>query len=379
MTRDSLALVEVLADVPDFRQSRGRRHPLAAILSLAVAAMLCGYKSYSAMAEWGRNYGQDFAKALGFTHRKTPCAATLHNIFRSLDRQLFESRLGRWAEAVMADSHTEVDELEVIDFDGKTLRGTRKQGAPAAHLLSAVGQRLGLTVAQQSVDEKTNEITVMTEMLKTLLIENRVITMDALLTQRAIASQIVNQGGDYLMVVKENQAELLKWISALFEQTIWLREGVETAEAKDAAHGRIETRKLSASSALNDHGLWPGLERVLKIERSVMEKKSGRKRQEVVYGVTSLTRERASAEKLLKMSRQHWHIENKSHWVRDVTFDEDRSQVRCGSIPQIMAAFRNTAIGLMRRAGETNIAAACRRFAARPWTALALIGIKPEN
>jgi predicted transposase YbfD/YdcC len=154
---------------------------------------------------------------------------------------------------------------------------------------------------------------------------------------------------------------------------------VQTAETKEAAHGRIETRTLSASSALNDHGLWPGLEQVLKIERTVVEKKSGKRRQEVVFGVTSLRRERASAEQLLEMARQHWHIENKSHWVRDVTFDEDRSQVRCGSIPQIMAAFRNTAIGLMRRAGETNIAAACRRFAAQPWAALSLIGIKPEN
>jgi predicted transposase YbfD/YdcC len=341
--------------------------------------MLCGYKSYSAMAEWGRNYGQDFAKALGFTHRKTPCAATLHYIFRSLDTQLFESRLGNWAEAMMTDSPGEPDQLEVIDFDGKTLRGTRKQGAPAAHLLSALGQRLELSVAQQSVDDKTNEITAMTEMLKGLLIENRVITMDALLTQRAIAEQIVNKGGDYLMVVKDNQAELLKWISALFDQTIWLREAVCSAETKDAAHGRIEMRKLSTSSALNDHDLWPGLEQVLKIERSVIEKKSGKQRHEVVYAVTSLKRERASAEQLLEIARQHWHIENRLHWVRDVTFDEDRSQVRCGSIPQIMAAFRNTAIGLMRRAGETNIAAACRRFAAQPWAALSLIGIKPKN
>jgi predicted transposase YbfD/YdcC len=379
MTRQRLALVDVLAQIPDSRQSRGKRHPLHSILSLAIAAMLCGYKSYSAMAEWGRNYGQEFSKALGFTHSKTPCAATLHNIFRSLDKQMFESRLGDWVEAVMADSPGEDESLEVINFDGKTLRGSRKQGAPAAHLLSAVGQRLGLSVAQQAVDDKTNEITVMIEMLKDLLIENRVITMDALLTQRAIAKEIVNRGGDYLMVVKDNQAELRKWVSALFEQPIWLREAVQTAETKDAAHGRIEARKLSASSALNDHDLWPGLEQVLKIERTVIEKKSGRQRQEVVFGVTSLRRERASAERLIEIARQHWHIENKSHWVRDVTFDEDRSQVRCGSIPQIMAAIRNTAIGLMRGAGETNIAAACRRFAAQPWLALALIGIKPEN
>jgi predicted transposase YbfD/YdcC len=210
-------------------------------------------------------------------------------------------------------------------------------------------------------------------------IENRVITMDALLTQRAMADQILSRGGDYLMVVKDNRAELRKWISALFEQPIWLRETVCSARTKDAGHGRIETRELSTSSSLSDHDLWPGLQQVRRIGRRVIEKKSGKQRQEVVYGVTSLKRERASAGQLLEIARQHWHIENKSHWVRDVTMDEDRSQVRCGSIAQIMAAIRNTVIGLIRGAGGTNIAAACRRFAAQPWSALALIGIKPEN
>ena len=104
--------------------------------------------------------------------------------------------------------------------------------------------------------------------------------------------------------------------------------------------------------------------------------KSGKSSQEVVYGCTSLTKQRASAAMLLKLVRGHWTIENKSHWVRDVTFDEDRSQVREGNIPQVMAALRNTVIGLMRKAGESNIAAACRRFAAQPRAALALIGIK---
>jgi predicted transposase YbfD/YdcC len=118
---------------------------------------------------------------------------------------------------------------------------------------------------------------------------------------------------------------------------------------------------------------------VFQRERQVIRKKTGEVRAEVVAGVTSLTPERADAARLLALVRDHWHIENKSHWVRDVTFDEDRSQVRCGHIPQVMAALRNTAIGLLRWAGETNIAAACRRFAAQPVLALELIGIQLEN
>ena len=125
--------------------------------------------------------------------------------------------------------------------------------------------------------------------------------------------------------------------------------------------------------------MWPGLAQVFQLERQVIRKKTGEERDEVVYGLSRLGAERATSSQLLALVRGQWQIENRSPWVRDVTFDEDRSQVRCGSIPQVMAALRNTAIGLLRTAGYTNIAAACRRFAAQPALALALIGITLEN
>jgi predicted transposase YbfD/YdcC len=118
---------------------------------------------------------------------------------------------------------------------------------------------------------------------------------------------------------------------------------------------------------------------VFEVGRHVITQKTEKERVEVVYGVTSLRPERATPHRLLELVRGHWGIENKSHWVRDVTFDEDRSQVRCGNIPHMMAALRNTAIGLLRWAGHTNMAAACRRLAAQPGQALALIGIEFEN
>lgn len=377
MSRHCLALIDVFSSIPDFRQSRGKRHPLPAILALASAAMLCGYRSYSAIAEWGRNYGQSLAHALGFTHGKTPCAATVHTIFSLIDKQILESKLGEWAEAIIGDKSN--DELEAQSIDGKTLRGSQKQGAPAAHLLSAVSHRLGLTLGQKAVPDETNEIGVVCDLVSQLILEGRVITVDALLTQRKLAEAILAQRGHYLMIVKDNQEELLKWIRSMFEQPIFLSERLEVAETLDKGHGRTESRKLRASSALSDHNLWPGLQQVFEIERTVTKNKSGKQSQEVVYGCTSLTRQRAGAEALLQIARQHWHIENKSHWVRDVTYDEDRSQVRSGNIPQVMAAIRNAVIGLMRVAGETNIAAGCRRYAAQPWSALTLIGIYPDN
>ena len=153
------------------------------------------------------------------------------------------------------------------------------------------------------------------------------------------------------------------------------------AETVDAGHGRIAPRRLPTREVRVGSRHWPGRAQVVQLARHVIVKKTGEVREERVAGVTSLAPERADAARLLALVRGHWHIENKSHWVRDVTFDEDRSQVRCGSIPQAMAALRTTVIGRMRWAGATHIAAACRRFAAQPWAALALLGIVlvPEN
>ena len=148
---------------------------------------------------------------------------------------------------------------------------------------------------------------------------------------------------------------------------------------EESGHGRIEQRNITTSEALVGYSDWPGLAQVFEVGRHVITPKTGKERAEVVYGVTSLRPERATPERLLELVRGHWSIENKSHWVRDVTFDEDRSQVRCGNIPHVMAALRNTTIGLLRWAGHTNIAAACRRLAAQPVQALALIGIAVEN
>jgi predicted transposase YbfD/YdcC len=340
--------------------------------------MLCGYRSYSAIAEWGRNYGTGIAQALGFTHT-TPCAATLHTIFRHVDRDDLEERLGTWAESVVVSTPAASSAgAGAVALDGKTLRGSQKQGAPGVHLLSALSHHVGLTLTQQAVDAKTNEITQVETVLRRIVLKDRVVTMDALLTQRHVAQTIVDEGGDYVMIVKENQPQLRADIALVFTLPP-AGDRQETARTVDIGHGRIEQRNITTSEALVGYSTWPGLAQVFEVGRHVIIQKTGQERTEVVYGVTSLTPERATPGRVLDLVRGHWHIENKSHWVRDVTFDEDRSQVRCDSIPQVMAALRNTAIGLLRWAGHTNIAAACRRLAAQPAQALALIGIEFEN
>jgi predicted transposase YbfD/YdcC len=371
-------LIEVLAEMPDFRNTRGKRHPLAAILALTCSARLCGSRSDTAIAEWGRNYGARLMGALGFT-RQPPCAATLPTVLRRVDREEVEAKLGAWAEGLLSGTPPLPATTEGIALDGKTLRGSQQQGAPGAHLLSALAPRLGVTLAQQAVADKTNEIPVGLDLLRQLVLEGRVVTMDALLTQRPIAQQGVAAGGEYVMVVKANQPHLREDIATVFALPPIAGELRTGAETGDCSHGRIEQRRLQTSDVLVGYSDWPGLAQVLQLERPGISKKTGTVREEVVVGVTSLALERADAGHLLALVRDHGHIENRSHWVRDVTFDEDRSQVRCGNIPQVMAACRNTVIGLLRWAGYTNIAAACRRCAAQPALALDLIGITLEN
>lgn len=368
-------LIGVLGEIPDCRKARGKRYPLTAILALICVATLCGYRSYGAIAGWGKDYGADLVGALGFPTPKTPCAATLHALLRRLDREQVEAKLAAWAEELLRALPPSADGLEAVSCDGKTLRGSLGQGALDVHLLSALSQRLGITLAQRAVADKTNEIPVMLTLLRMLVVEGRVFTMDALLTQRKIAQAIVDGQGDYVMVAKDNQPQLQADIALVFAEPALHRETFQTAETTDRGHGRVERRRLVSSTALVGYLAWPGHAQVFALTRTRTLVRTGETSTETVHGVTSLSRERADAPTLLRLTRQHWAIENRSHHVRDTTFAEDHSQVRAGNVPHLLAAFRNLAIGLIRASGQTNVAAACRTYAAQPRQALARIGI----
>ncbi len=213
------------------------------------------------------------------------------------------------------------------------------------------------------------------KVLEALPLKGRLVTADALYCQRELCAQIREAGGDYLLIVKANQRRLYEDIKLLFDEP---PEGevFQEAEQRDRHGDRHEVRRLRASTALRGYLDWPGVQQVCKVER-VAERK-GKISGEVRYAITSLGDE-VGPEQLLKHVRGHWGIENRLHYVRDVTFGEDASQVRKGSAPEVMAALRNVVIGLLRQANWTNIAAGLRHNGWQTGAALQLLGISPPR
>ena len=380
----------MLAEVPDPRNKKGCRHPLAAMLALTVVGLLGGQLSYTAIAKWARLH-PDLRQALGFTAKQTPAASTFHYLFRRLDITAVEKVLTQWTTQTLASLPISTSDLKGLAIDGKTLGNSHTEDARRTHLLAAFLHELGIPIAECAVSEKTNEIPVSIELLKAFDVTGLVITTDALLTQRKFCQEILDrQVSDYCLAVKANQRQLYEDIRDLFEPLDETdspkvnQRRFENLHAEAGAHlqtytdtedtkGRIATRTLTASTLLTEHTNWPGLQQVYQYTTHQKCKKTGQVKCHVQYGITSLTPARASAADLLKLRREHWTIENKLHWVRDAVFQEDASSVRTGVIPQVMAAMRNAAISVLRFTGHTKITDALQCFAAEPKLAVNII------
>lgn len=370
------SLAQALSLLPDFRQPKGKRYDLLPILLLCCIAMMCGCTSQSAIADWGRNYSRHWLWRLGFKRSSAPSQSTLHRIFKGIDSLSLEAILSDWCQQLFrVIGFNQPSGLEGVSFDGKRLCGSSKQKAAQPHLLAGLSHKLGLVLGQVAVLEKSNEIRAANELIEMLALEGLVITGDAMFTQRETARKIIKKGGHYLISVKANQPSLLADIKQAFTDQWWMSDTLTQYREVDSYAGRIEERELKSSTAMQGYSDWPGLRRVLKMERRITIKRTGVEREEEAYAITSLDKGRASEEQLLRLWREHWHIENKLHYVRDVTFKEDKSQVRGGDIPEVMATLRNAAITLMRVEGATNIAAACRRYAAQPGLAMTALGL----
>jgi predicted transposase YbfD/YdcC len=255
------------------------------------------------------------------------------------------------------------------------VRGANTHGAQL-HLVSLVEQESGTVLEQQAVPAKTNEIRAAPVLLRGRDLHGLVITGDALLTQRALAQQILDQGGHYLMVVKRNQAELYEDIQTLFAEPDWGPDNDRLSyTSHDHAHGRYETRTLTSSEQLRDYLQWPGAQQVAQRICTRRRHLADPAKPTITYAVTSLSRQQATPEQLEHLWRGHWGIENRNHYVRDETLGEDRCQVCAGQAPRALAALRSGILALIRTRPWRCIPQALRHYNANPRDALLVIGL----
>jgi predicted transposase YbfD/YdcC len=374
-------LQDVLGGMADPRKRRGVRHGLVVVLTVAVCAVAAGARSFVAVAEWVADLPVEVATMLG-THRRCPSESTIRRVLAKVDADRFDALIGAFIQR-MCTKVAPAGRRRVLAVDGKTVRGSRhvdRAGVEVAgrHLLAVIDQHTRVVLGQTAVDGKTSEINRFTPLIDTLTgidLAGVVITADALHTQREHVADLHARGTHWVLTVKGNQPKLRRQLAGLpWKQVQQAHRSTETG------HGRREIRVLKVVTIAA--GIeFPHARQAIQITRktrpvSARAGKKGRWHTETVYAITDLAPHEARPDELAAWIRGHWQIENGLHWVRDVTYAEDLSQVRTGNAPQVMASLRNLAISLHRLAGATNIAKALRhhaRNAIRPLQLLKII------
>jgi predicted transposase YbfD/YdcC len=354
----------------DTRKRRGVRYPLAVLLTIAVMAKLAGYSGARALADWATLRAEVLAEVFDLPRPRMPHLTTWTRVLgHALVLEAFEQVVAQLSAPARAAEAPTRGSLQIC-LDGKTLRGTIPIGqSRGVHLLAAYQAEQGVVLAQLAVDTKANEIVVAPQVLEQLDLTGVVVTGDAMFAHRRLSSQIVEAGGDYFWWVKENQPTLRADLELLFTDEYvcagWSAPAVDftTSATIEKGHGRLDQRVLTASSMLADYQDWPYLAQAVKVARTRTTKQ--KETHEVAYGITSLPELAADAARLLAVGRGHWRIENGLHYRRDVTLQEDASQVRRAQAPQVLAALNNLVCGLCGRAGISNLAALQRICARR--------------
>lgn len=362
-------LPAAMAAVRDPRARRGVRHQLSVVVTAAVCAVVAGYRSYAAIAEWVADVPDATVQALGITADRRPSEAMIRRLLQALDPDLLTTVIGVWlASRTLADIPAG---RRVIAVDGKTLRGSRTPHTAADHVMTACDQATGVVLASTDVNGKTNEITRFGPLLDQISdLRGTVVTADAMHCQRDHVTYLAERGAHWILTVKGNQPYLHQQLAGLPWKAV-----PDATRDDDRGHGRRELRTLkilTVSTGID----FPHAAQALQIRRRRRRLDEPKRfTTETVYAITNLHVHEAKPHQLAAWIRGHWSIENKIHWVRDVTYDEDRSQIRTGTGQQVMAALRNAAIGALRLAGVTKIAAANRHHARDSTRPLALLGI----
>jgi predicted transposase YbfD/YdcC len=371
------SLYHRLEGLKDKRKPKGKRYALATILVGIFLAKLCGEDKPSGIAEWVALRETWIGQVLGLKRKSMPSHHTYRRALAdNVDTQEFEA-LAREHHQHCGKAGYQV----VVAMDGKILRGTIDLDPNDRVCLLAVflpGE--GITLAQIAIQDKQSEVSAAPTLLSWIDLRNKVVIGDALHTQRQISIQIGKAGGNYLWTVKGNQPQLLQDLQDWFDDKVPLLAG-QGCPPKDfcsvtvtsKGHGRLEVRTLTTSSQLNDFLDWPFLQQVFKLERTITISKTKKTRQEIIYGVTSLSADQATPTQLLQMLRSYWKIENSLHYPRDVTLREDQTRFKKPAAAHNMAIINNLLLSLLAKSSFPFVPSARRFFSAHPHNALALL------
>ena len=337
--KNKQTLVDHFNELKDPRVERRKLHSLRDIIVIAICASVADCDGYEEIAMFAESHEDWFRKFLPLENG-IPSHDTFERVFARINAKEFRRCFANWTRELVGLF------TDVIAIDGQTHKGARRTGESKSslHMVSAWAAGLKVVLAQEKVDEKSNEITAIPEVLKMLEIKGCIITIDAMGCQQKIAQQIIDQGGDYILGLKENQKNTLEAVTEHFSTT--KETFLTTFVENDKGHGRIETREhfTSNSNEVVDLKEWPGLKSVVKVAstREIGDKKTIEDR----FYLSSMPS--TDIQKIAHAIRSHWGIENSLHYVLDVTFDQDKSRIRNDFGPENTAVLRHFAMNILK-------------------------------
>lgn len=347
------SILHHFSEIEDPRVERQKKHQLQDIFFITLCAVISGADNWVMIEEFGKAKEQWFTQELGLKHG-IPSHDTFGDVFAAIDNEHFSQCFSRWVSNLAS-----LSDGDIVAIDGKTVRRSLDKASKksAIHMVSAWAQRNSMVLGQVKVDEKSNEITAIPQLLERLDLTGAVVTIDAMGCQKKIAEQIIDQKANYVLSLKGNHGSLLDDVSTFFAAQTPEDETVEI----DAGHGRIEVRQIRACSNIGwlreRHPNWKGFTSILAVtaERHLVNKTE----KETRYFISSLASD--DPQRLAHAVRAHWSVENNLHWVLDVAFDEDRSRARQGHSAANLTVIRHIALNLIKQENTSKVGVKTKR------------------
>jgi predicted transposase YbfD/YdcC len=385
---DTASLYRAFEQVKDGRGKKGKRYPLALLLTLIMLGKMAGETKIEGIVDWIHerrkeikqllNWPKSFPTNDTYTYALTKCDH--HEIAKAIAQVILKARSVEQCEdepsRLIAQKLQEDKDFIHTALDGKVMRGTLKherENQPSVHLLSFYECESGIVLDHFSVSRKNNEESACEAILHPVLVKGRIITADAIFGCRKWCTIVHTYKGHYMLPIKDNNPVVLLHLTEFFEDKDIDRSEFQYYKEVNKGHGRLEVREIWTSTQMNEffEKDWTGLAQIFMIRRTIKEK--GEERIEIVYGITSVPRKIADARRILELNRKHWLIENRLHYRRDVSLGEDASQIRVNGAPEVLAALNGGILAFMDFLGVKNVAKQMRHFCAQPREALQLL------